>query len=94
VFFEILQDNTIYTVIHSTHSNDHENDSILFEGWQLENLTSIRQSGFRNVSSVLHDVNVSTFGDPILAIEDVSKRDLENNTDLEKITVVLPFIKA
>jgi len=94
VFFEIPQDNTIYAIVHLTHSNDHQNDSILFERWQLENSRSIQQNGCRNLSPVLHVVDVSTFGDPILSIEDFSKRDQEINTEFEMITVVLPFIKA
>jgi len=93
-FFEIPQDNTIYAIIHSTQVNDHANDSILFERWRTENSISIQWNGHRNVSPVLHVVDVSTFGDPILAIEDSAKRDLESNTELEMITVVLPFIKV
>jgi len=74
--------------------NDHENDSILFERWRLENSTSFQRNGHRNVSPVFHVVDVSTFGDPILAIEDSGKRDQESNTESEMITVVLPFIKV
>jgi len=39
-------------------------------------------------------VDVSTFGDPILAVEDYSKKELEIIADSGMITVVLPFIKA
>jgi len=94
VFFEIPQDNTIYAIIHSTQVNNHANDSILFERWRTENSISIQWNGHRNVSPVLHVVDVSTFGDPILAIKDSAKRDLESNTESEMITVVLPFIKV
>ena len=93
-FFEIAQDDTIYAVIHSTHWNDHENDSILFERWELENSTSIQWNGSRIISPILHVVDVSTFGDPILAVEDYSKKELEIIADSGMITVVLPFIKA
>jgi len=41
-FFVIPHDDTIYVIIHSTHSNDNENDSILFERWELENSTGIQ----------------------------------------------------
>jgi len=39
-------------------------------------------------------VDISTFGDPILAVEDYSKKELEIVADSGMITVVLPFIKA
>jgi len=55
---------------------------------------SIQQNGCRIVSPILHVVDVSTFGDPILAIQDYSKKELENMADSGMITVVLPFIKA
>ena len=94
MFFEIPQDNTIYAVIHSTLSNDHENDSILFERWELENSRSIQGNGSRIIFPVLHVVDVSTFGDPILTIEDYSKKELEIIAGSGMITIVLPFIKA
>jgi len=43
---------------------------------------------------VLYVVDVSTFGDPILVIEDLSTSDPERNMESQMITVVLPFIKV
>jgi len=93
-FFEIPQDNTIYAIIRSTQANDHKSDSILFERWKLENSISVEQNAHRNIMPVLHVVDVSTFGDPILVIEDSSTSDPERNMESQMITVVLPFIKV
>jgi len=69
-FFVIPHDDTIYAIIHSTHINNHENNSILFERWQLETLLSIKRNGQQSIFSDFHIVDVNTFGDPILAVED------------------------
>ncbi len=94
MFFEIPQDNTIYAIIRSTQANDHKSNSILFERWKLENSISVERNAHRNIMPVLHVVDVSTFGDPILVIEDSSTRDPERNMESQMITVVLPFIKV
>jgi len=39
-------------------------------------------------------VDVDTFGDPILVVEDYTIEDLCSNDELVMITVVIPFAKA
>jgi len=36
-FFTLPDNVTVYTVVHSTKASNHNNDSILFERWELEN---------------------------------------------------------
>ena len=39
-------------------------------------------------------VDVDTFGDPILVIEDYTIEDLQCNDESQMITVIVPFAKA
>jgi len=50
------------------------------------------KNGKRIVTGDLHGVNIDTFGDPILVIEDYTMKHLENNAESAMITVV-PFAK-
>jgi len=93
-FFVIPQDNTIYAIIHLTCTSDHKKDSILFKRWELENSTSIQRNEQRNVSPNLHVVDVDTFSDPILTVEDYTTTELQFNTERAMVTVVLLFAKA
>jgi len=77
-----------------TKANNHENDSILFERWELKIMTKQQQSGTRVVHPILHVVNVDCFGDPILAIEDYTAMELTDNDCEAMITIVLPFTKG
>jgi len=52
-FFVIPHGNTIYAVIHSTHPNDYENNSILFR--------KFFKFSTKWISPILHVVDVSTF---------------------------------
>ncbi len=78
-FFLLPDDETIYAIIHSTKPNNHENNSILFERWELENTITELQNGSRNVTPNLHVIDVDCFGNPILAIEDYMLSELTQN---------------
>jgi len=93
-FLVLPQDDTIYAIVHSTIPSNHENDSILFERWELENTIGIQRDGKRTVIPNLHVVDVDSFGDPILAVEDYTITELESNSERAMVTVVLPFAKA
>jgi len=93
-FLVLPQDDTIYAIVHSTIPSNHENDSILFERWELENTIGVQRDGKRTVVPNLHVVDVDSFGDPILAVEDYTITELESNSERAMVTVVLPFAKA
>jgi len=93
-FFVIPDDKTTYAVIHSTNANDHENGIILFERWELKTSISIQRNGQRSIVPSLHIINVNTFGDPILAVEDYTITELKCNKECPMVTVVLLFAKA
>jgi len=93
-FLVLPQDDTIYAIVHSTIPSNHENDSILFERWELENTIGIQRDGKRTVIPNLHVVDVDSFGDPILAVEDYTTTELESNSEHAMVTIVLPFAKA
>jgi len=93
-FFVIPDDDTTYAIIHSCNHNNHKNDSILFERWELENTPRTVRNGKQYITQHLHMVDVNTFGNPILVIEDYTIEDLCSNDELAMITVVIPFAKA
>jgi len=93
-FFVIPNDDTTYAIIHSSDVNDHDNNSILFERWELENTSSTQRNGKWSITANLHVVDVDTFGNPILVVEDYTIKDLQGNAEHQMITVVLPFAKA
>ena len=93
-FFVLPEDETIYAIVHSTKPNNHENDSILFERWELENTVGELWNGKRNITPTYHVVNVDCFGDPILVVEDYTVSELTMNEEKSMVTVVLPFAKA
>jgi len=93
-FFVLPEDETIYAIVHSTKPNNHENDSILFERWELENNVVELRNGKRNITPTYHVVDVDCFGDPILVVEDYKVSALNNNEEKAMVTVVLPFAKA
>jgi len=76
--------------------NSHENDSILFERWELKIVTKQQQqqSGKRIVHPILHVVDVDCFGDSILAVEDYTAMELTDNVCEAMVMVVLPFTKG
>ena len=90
-FFTLPKNTTVYAIVHSTKVNSHDNNSILFERWELENTIQSQQNGRRCFSPTLHVVEVDTFGNPVLAIEDYKVSELELNTEDAKVTVVTPF---
>jgi len=93
-FFVILNDDTTYAIIHFSNVNDHENDSILFERWELENTSSTQRNGKSSITANLHVVDVDTFGDPILVIKDYTIEELQSNDELQMVIVITPFAKA
>jgi len=93
-FFVLPEDETIYAIVHSTKSNNHESDSILFERWEFENTMGELRNGKRNIIPTYHVVNVDCFGDPILVVEDYTVSELTMNEEKAMVTVVLPFAKA
>jgi len=44
-FFMLPNNATIYSIVHSTDVNNHNNHSILFKRWELENKIKIHQNG-------------------------------------------------
>ena len=93
-FFQIPDNETIYAIVHSTTTNNHDKDSILFERWQLEMSIHVERNGKRTINPIFHVVDVDCFGDPILVIEDYNGIEL-NEADREStITVVIPFTKG
>jgi len=48
----------------------------------------------RSLAPNLHVVDMDTFGNPILAVEDFTTKDLDGNAECAIITDVLPFVKA
>jgi len=44
-FFVLPDDETTYAIIQSTSSSNHENDSILFERWELEESLCYQKNG-------------------------------------------------
>ncbi len=93
-FFTVPEDLMVYAVVHSTKTNDHDDDSILFERWEMENSIKTQQNSQRSVSPVFPVVDVDTFGSPILAIEDYKMSQLVTNTESAMVTVVIPFETA
>ena len=93
-FFVIPNDNTIYAIVHSTNINNHKNDRILFENWQLETSLIIQRNGQQSIFPDFHIVDINTFGDPILAVEDYTLTELQNNKEKPMVTIVLLFAKA
>ena len=93
-FFLLPDDETIYAIVHSTKPNNHENNSILSERWELENTITELQNGSRNVTPNLHVIDVDCFGNPILAIEDYTLSELTQNKNKAMVTVVFPFTRA
>jgi len=90
-FFTLPKNTTVYAIVHSTKVNSHDNDSILFERWELENTIQSQQNGRRCFSPTLHVVEVDMFGNPVLAIKDYKVSELELNMEDAKVTVVTPF---
>jgi len=93
-FFKTPDEQSVYAVVHSTKSSNHDNDSILFERWEMEYSIKIQQNGERNISPMFHVVDVDTFGSPILAIKDYNISQLSTNTESAMVTVVIPFETA
>jgi len=94
VFFTIPDKQSVYAVVHSTKTSNHNNDSILFERWEMEYSMKTQQNGERSISPMFHVVDVDTFGSPILAIEDYNISQLSTNTESAMVTVVIPFESA
>jgi len=80
-FFMIPDKQSVYAVVHSTKTSNHDNDSILFERWEMEYSMKTQQNGERSISPMFHVVDVDTFGSPILAIEDYNISQLSTNTE-------------
>ena len=93
MFFVLPNDETTYALVYSTKHNSHENDSILFERWELDQQTKLLPNGERSILPNLHIVDVDTFGDQILVVEDYTIRELSENNKKATVTVVLPFAK-
>jgi len=93
-FFVLPDDETTYAIIQSTSSSNHENDSILFERWELEESLCYQKNGKKYIYPNLHIVDVDSFGDPILAVMDDSNIEHDHNNDSAMVTVVIPFAKS
>jgi len=91
-FFVIPDDDTTYA-IHSTNANKHKNARIFWKMGTQTN-TSMQRNGQRSIVPNLHIVNVNTFRDPILVVEDYTITELECNMEYPMVTVVLPFAMA
>jgi len=93
-FFVLPDDDTTYAIIQLTSSSNHENDSILFERWELEESLCYQKNGKKYIYPNLHVVDVDSFGDPILAVMDDSMIEHDHNNNSTMVTVMLPFAKA
>jgi len=82
-FFVLPDDETTYAIIQSTSSSNHENDSILFERWELEESLCYQKNGKKYIYPNLHIVDVDSFGDPILAVMDDSNIEHDHNNDMQ-----------
>jgi len=47
----------------------------------------------RSILSNLHRVDVDSFGDPMLVVEDYMIKELSENNEKGTVTVVIPFAK-
>jgi len=79
--------------VYSTKHNSHDNDSILFERWDLDHGTKVLPNGKRSILPNLHIVDVDSFGDPVLVVEDYTIQQLSENNEKATVTVVIPFAK-
>ena len=61
--------------------NSHKNDSILFKRWELDHRTKVLSNGKRSILPNLHIVDVDSFGDPILVVEDYMIKELSENNE-------------
>jgi len=94
-FFKAPHDETTYAIIHSTKANNHDNDSILFERWELEIDIQVQHNGKQKMFPTLNVVNVDCFGYPIiLFVEDYTTTELIDNNNKAMVTIVTPFSKG
>jgi len=94
-FFKTPHDETTYAIIHSTKANNHENDNILFERWELEIDIQVQHNGKQKMFPTLNVVNVDCFGYPIiLFVEDYTTTELIDNNNKAMVTIVTPFSKG
>ncbi len=70
----------------STYALVYENDSILFEWWELDHRTKVLPNGKRSILPNLHIVDVDSFGDPILVVEDYTIKELSENNEKATVT--------
>jgi len=89
--FSIPNDEEIYVIIQLSKASNHEDDSILFKRWELEDSMTVLQNGRRIIIPNLHVVAVNSFGDGIFVIEDYKTMEVKEHGIDNMITVVLPF---
>jgi len=92
-FLVVPNDKSTYALVYSTMHNSHKNDSILFKRWELDHQTKVLPNGKRSILPNLHIVDVDSFGDPILVVEDYMIKELSENNEKATVTVVIPFVK-
>jgi len=92
-FLVVPNDKSTYALVYSTKHNSHDNDSILFERWDLDHGTKVLPNGKRSILPNLHIVDVDSFGDPVLVVEDYTIQQLSENNEKATVTVVIPFAK-
>ncbi|HEY9295875.1 MAG TPA: hypothetical protein VIQ31_05790, partial [Phormidium sp.] len=83
--------NKILALVHKSLSNDHDNDSILLERWQMYYSVRVMDNQIKTISPKLELVNVDKFIEPVLVVEDKICYKSNDIDTYQAVTVVLPF---
>ncbi len=91
-FFQVdSYTNSTFALIHPCRRSKHSGDSILFERWQLEYKQSSTTSNQSKMVPFLQYVNVNSFGDSVLVIEDEPGIFPLHSYACPVVSVVLPY---